>query len=189
MTPQEFEKILARHAIRIDKLIHRDLPIKLGNIAVAAFKRNFQDEGFFGSKWKDVQRHRIGMGADAHRKILTGTGDLGRSIQYIVADAMVTVISDLVYSRLHNDGGTTNPKVTDKMRKFAWAKFFENGGGNGKKADDLTEEALKWRNIAITKKDVLTVKIPKRQFMGEHGELDTLLREKIQQELDKLMKK
>lgn len=186
MTPQEFEKLLARHAIKIDQLIHKDLPVKLGNVAVSAFKRNFQDEGFFGSKWKDVQRHRLGTGADAQRKILTGTGDLGRSIQYIVSDAMVTVISDLEYSRVHNDGGTTRPTVTEKMRKFAWAKFYENGGG--KKADELTEEALKWMSIATTKKEHLTVTIHKRQFIGDHPTLDSLLKDKIIKELDKKFK-
>lgn len=188
MTPQFFEKLLANHAIQIDNLIHKDLPAKLGNVAVTAFKRNFQDEGFFGSKWRDVQRNKLGHGADAQRKILTGTGDLGRSIQYVLGDGRVTVISDLIYSKIHNEGGTAYPTVTPKMRRFAWAKFYENGG-KGKKAEELTEEALKWFHMAITKKDKLKVDIPKRQFMGDHLRLDEMLKDKIRKELDKITKK
>jgi len=55
------------------------------------FKKNFQDEGFFGKKWQEVQRRIPGTKTynavknrhpkDTERGILTGrSGNLGRSV-------------------------------------------------------------------------------------------------------------
>jgi hypothetical protein len=63
-----------------------------------------------------------------------------------------------VYGRVHNEGGITHPNVTDKMRKFAWFKF------------KATEDP-RWKGLALTKKKVLTIVIPRRQFLGNSPEL------------------
>ena len=70
----------------LEERIKEDALKIIGNTAVRMFKENFQDEGFFGQRWREVkrrqpQRSRRGSGrapVDAQRKILTGTGDLGR---------------------------------------------------------------------------------------------------------------
>ena len=36
----------------------------------------------------------------------------------------VTIINDVEYANIHNEGGVVNPKVTDKMHKFAWYKVY-----------------------------------------------------------------
>lgn len=105
----------------LTKAINDDLPKILGNAALSAFKKNFQDEGFFGDKWTDVLR-RGSAGAGGSRKILTGdTGDLGRSLEMSIGKAEVTISSDKIYAAIHNDGGFL--VVSDKMKKFFWAMY------------------------------------------------------------------
>ena len=40
-----------------------------------------------------------------------------------------------------------------------------------------------WRNLALTRKQKLTVRIPKRQFIGKSEELTKSINEKIEQEI------
>ena len=44
------------------------------------------------------------------------------------------------YANIHNEGGVVNPKVTDKMHKFAWYKVYSLVGirkGSKKKGLDM----------------------------------------------------
>jgi len=116
MTPDEFKQKLARMSVQLQKAVDDDLPKIIGNRAVKMFKENFQGEGFFGEKWKNVKRRtnppkRSKHPADANRKILTGrTGNLGRSIRYETAKGVATIYSDLPYSKFHNEGTNRLPR-------------------------------------------------------------------------------
>jgi hypothetical protein len=55
------------------------------------------------------------------------------------------------YAMIQDKGGLTRPEVTDKMRRFAWAMFF-------KTKDD------KWKWLALTKKSVLEIVIPRSHW-------------------------
>jgi len=72
------------------------------------------------------------------------------------------------YAKTHNEGLTVHPRVTEKMRKFAWYKYSQT-----KKKDP--QQAKMWKGIALTKKLRLTIKMPKRQFMGMNPELNKLI--------------
>jgi len=65
--------------------------------------------------------------------------------------AAVTEGRGLVYAAIHQFGGTVRPKVTEKMRSFYWAKWFET-------KDD------KWRWMALGAKvgERLEIQIPAR---------------------------
>lgn len=135
-TPLDFS--LDRFADALEQAARKDIPDILGQAAVDAFKQNFQDEGFFGSHWKEVKRRQgHARGAAASRPILTGnTGNLGRSIDYEVSDNKATVFSDLPYASAHNEGTTTagrNNTTTIPKRQFI---------GNHQKLDDDLEQAL-----------------------------------------------
>lgn len=56
------------------------------------------------------------------------------------------------YADIHEKGGVTRPRVTPKMRRFAWAKYAETG-------------IDKFKGIALTQKDRLTVPIPARPHL------------------------
>lgn len=117
MQIQDFSHHLKGIEAALQRQLERDLPKKLGNLAVRMFKENFQKESFFGRAWKEVKRRLQGVkGAAGKRKILTGpTGNLGRSIQSIPRDGSVTVESDLPYSSAHNEG-TTNAGRSHNVR-------------------------------------------------------------------------
>lgn len=48
----------AQLQIELKQAIDYDLPIIIGNEAVRLFKKNFQDEGFFGKPWQQVKRRQ-----------------------------------------------------------------------------------------------------------------------------------
>lgn len=107
MNVEEFYRNLTRMELKLKEALNKDIPIIIGNEAVTQFKQNFQTESFFGEQWKEVKRRQqpVAKGAAGMRKILTGnTGNLGRSIQYKVGIASVTVYSDVVYAKAHNEG-------------------------------------------------------------------------------------
>lgn len=118
MEIQDFSKHLEGIEAAIKRQLERDLPKKLGNLAVRMFKENFQKESFFGRAWQEVKR-RLNpktRGAAAHRKILTGpSGNLGRSIQFTPHDGSVVIHSDLPYASAHNDG-TSNAGRSHNVR-------------------------------------------------------------------------
>lgn len=159
MTPEQFNKHLAQMQMKISKAVSSDIPKLAGNEAARLFRKNFQEEGFFGKRWKDVNRRRVvevktksgkvkyrtrAKGADGRRKILTGrTANLGRSIKVKVRVGGATVHSDLPYSAAHNEG--------------------TNNAGRGH-----------------------NTKIPKRQFIGEHKVLDKAIKDKIETTLNKI---
>ena len=74
------------------------------------------------------------------------------------------------------------------MRRFAWYMYYKVSGRNskgqkGKKKSQTQAQAEFWRNLALTRKQKLAVKIPKRQFIGESAELTQHINEKIKQEI------
>ena len=106
-------------------------------------------------------------------------------------DYRVTVSNDLPYAAIHNQGGTISTTVTPKMRRFAWYMYYNTSGSSpkgqkGKKkspAQSASPQAEFWRNLALTRKQKLTVRIPKRQFIGKSEELTKSINEKIEQEI------
>lgn len=140
-------------------------PAIAGNTAARLFKKNFQDEGFFGEKWKEVQRRepwtrtykslKKKHPADTRRRILTGrTADLGRSITAKVAkDGTVDIFTNPAkfteskepYGRVHNEG-------------------LPAGRGKG-------------------------FAMPQRRFMGDHPELRKEIMEEIERKLTEIAQK
>lgn len=107
MNLDDLSNLFAKLEIKLQQQLSRDLPKKVGNLAVRLFKQNFQRESFFGKAWQEVKRRLDPKtkGAASQRRILTGpTGNLGRSIQFSPRDGSVVVISDLPYSAAHNEG-------------------------------------------------------------------------------------
>jgi len=80
MTFEEFSIHIKEMGQRAEQFVNKDAPDYAGNIAVEKFKKNFEDEGFFGNKWQEVQRRQPGTKAykavanrhpaDTQRKIL-----------------------------------------------------------------------------------------------------------------------
>jgi hypothetical protein len=57
------------------------------------------------------------------------------------------------YAKIQDEGGTTHPTVTPRMRKWAWWAFYK-----------FKEERFKW--LALTKQSQLTVNIPESKWFS-----------------------
>ena len=130
---------------------------------------------------------------------MSSQNHLFSSINYTPGIAKVTIFNDVVYAAIHNEGGTVHPKITPKMRRFAWAKYYELKGRQkgaqkprkgtqnrtsqsaGNQPD--SGEAEKWKRLALTKKETLTINIPQRQFMGQSAELDAKISAYVEKEV------
>lgn len=55
------------------------------------------------------------------------------------------------------------------------------------KPKELNPQAQFWRNMALTPKKKLHIRIPQRQFMGESEELNRRIREKVDQEITNIL--
>lgn len=153
-----------------------DVKTVVGVEAVNHFKGSFQNEGFTDSnlqKWASRKSKRAG-GTNS-QKILTKSGELGDSIDYRVEGDTVIIYTDKVYAQIHNEGGEIT--VTPQMKKMFWAKMFE-----AKNAGD-TGTAEQYKFMALAK----TIKIPKREFMGDSKQLVDNITSKIVRDLNNIL--
>lgn len=94
------------------------------------------------------------------------TGQLARNVAMSVIGGAelikITVGTGLAgtltvpYATIQDEGGTTHPTVTPRMRAWAWYMFMKTAGG--RKRDRGGADLYK--ALALTKKTTLTVKIP-----------------------------
>lgn len=109
-------------------------------------KQGFTDEAFI--PWKSRAIPSPG-------NILQMSGDLLRSISVGSSSTeQVEFVSDSPYAEIHNEGGTIRLVITDKMRKFFWAMWYE------------TQDS-RWKAMALTKESSFIISIPQRKFMGD----------------------
>lgn len=181
----------------LQRRVNRLIRVTLKDIKVEAldeFDRNFEREAFFNDKWA-----RRKYNDDESRGLLIKTGNLRRSITGRITDRDSVVIETTQpYAKIHNEGGTIT--VTRKMKKYFWWKYITITGSkrmkagipityserfsrkkdgtlrNTKRNRELTEEAEFYRAMAL-KKTGSKITIPKRQFIGNHPDLEKLLKE------------
>ena len=189
--PKKLVQLVTKLKEQVEREVNDRLPRKVGIIAVQHFKQNFRDSGFLDGglrPWKKSQRElRGGMGASARYKTLTSARNhLMSSTQAHIGQGEVSIENPVPYAVIHNEGGTivSNPTITPKMRKYAWAMAYKlsgrKRGSTGKRGkrtggskEAIPEEAKKWMALALTKKTKIKIraKMPKRQFIGESREL------------------
>lgn len=180
----------------VELLISRKLPVVAGKYAKQHFQDSFRQGGFVNGglrPWLPAKRLSAnGKGAGSqHKTLMSSRNHLFSSIGYTPGMAKVTIFNDVVYASIHNEGGTINPKITPKMRRYAWAKYYELGGGgkspqkgaSGRSGKAVPAEAEKWKRLALTKKDALAISIPQRQFMGPSAELDARISAFVEKEV------
>lgn len=189
-TPTDINKELQK---RIDRYISKTLnDIKVE--AADEFDKNFNDQAFFNDKWA-----RRKYNDDKSRGLLVQSGTLRRSITAKVTDRDSVLFQTTVpYARIHNEGGTIT--VTSRMKKYFWWKYITIVGSkrpkagtattyserfqrkkngelrNNRRNRELTEEAKFYKYMAM-KKTGDKITIPKRQFIGNHPDLEKLLKE------------
>ncbi|MDU1892745.1 MAG: hypothetical protein E6767_18855 [Dysgonomonas sp.] len=158
------------------------------------FKDCFQKGGFTDEAFLSWKERLSPLGG---KKVLIGkdnTMNLMQSIRVLEeGEERVRVGTDLVYAETHNEGAQIT--VTDKMKKFWWAMYYEFAGKvrrtqNGRISQSranliVNAKAEYCKNMALMKVGS-KVKIPKRQFIGESKTLMKQFEEWWEGEMDKL---
>lgn len=191
-TIQDKIKLLQTKQKEIRHLIDRVLPIKAGNKAMSIFKENFRRGGYQDgglTPWAITRRQQMGGSgaASSYTPLLSGRNHLMNSIKYYPSAGSVSVRTNSPYARIHNEGGSVTTRVTPRMRRFAWAKFYE-AGGKGKKTAELDDTQKMWKGLALTKETQITRKIPRRQFIGASADLKKALNDIVIKEVNELLK-
>ena len=166
---------------QIIKNILRDIQVEMAD----EFDKNFERQAFFTEAW---QRRKSPTRPGGH--ILVDTGGLRRSITSHTTEKSVVFRSEHPVAAIHNEGGEI--KVTAKMKKFFWHKYYETTGSFGRRKDgslsknkrtvQLSTEAEFWKFMALMKVGS-TIKIPRRQFIGVAPEVENMVREIIEENL------
>ncbi len=153
----------------------KELPKKVANNSKNHFLKSFIKEGFTDAsfipwtKRLDIMPH----------KILSLSYTLKNSIKIDKADLQQIVISagnGIPYAAIHNEGGTIQVQVTEKMKKYFWAMYYK------------TKEE-RYKNMALTQRSFFSIYIPKRQFIGTSYVLDNENEKIIIDEIKKQSKK
>lgn len=140
------------------KQLSNNLAPKIAQEAKAFFRSSFDKGGFtdYGfHKWedrKDESLHKILFKSHALRDSIRIKSQTPERIEVIAGEG-------IPYAEIHNKGGIINVTLTPKARKFFWYMY--------KKTDND-----KWKWMAITKKERLVIHMPKRQYIGQSGELN-----------------
>lgn len=204
MDIKEFSKLIRAKQKEIDTLMRRKMPIRVGNMAKRHFQDNFRKSGFVDGDlhpWPKTKRQLSGgtSAASQHKPLLSNRNHLLNAVRYIPGDYRVKIVNDVPYAPVHNWGGETSPAVTPKMRRFAWAMYYQatgkpKAGTKGRKSAEkasngaLTPDAQMWRALALTKKKRLRIKIPQRQFIGQSRELEERIHADVETQIESVLK-
>ena len=167
------------------KRILNDLRVELSD----EFDKNFERKSFFDQSWPQTKWPN-GKGS-----LMMRTGAGRNSINSRIEGDSIVWASSLPYMALHNEGGEIT--VTAKMIKFFWAMYYKASGAVGKSAKGaarktqrgqrLTAEAEIWKSLALMKPGQ-KMKIPKRQFIGHHPQVDRIAERIIDESVETLEK-
>ena len=187
MTPEQFTQQLQKSIAKSKQYIKSQAPRIAGQIAVNHIRGDFRRGGLTNNgfhQWPVTKRQQSGGSgaASQYGPLLSGRNRLMNSITAQPGEGHVRIYTDVEYASIHNMGGFVRPRVTPKMRKFAWAMFYkETGYKKGRKGNDKTDS--KWKALALTPKTQLSIRIPQRQFMPSKPGPE--LMQKINNRIDK----
>lgn len=197
MDISEFSRLIQSKQAQLDRLMRHNMPVIAGRMAKDHFQDNFRRGGFVNNglhPWAAARRLSLGYKSASMNNgtLLSGRKHLFKSIQYTPGEYRVTIYNDVLYAPIHNWGGEI--QRTDRMRKYAWHRFYEacgvskNNSGKGslsKEAIASNPEAGFWKGMALSRKK--SIKIPQRQFIGESQELTDAIKNRLEEEIQKIL--
>lgn len=125
---------------------------------IKAAREAFQYRSFDNQQWKPT----------VHTS--QSRNNLINSLRPYLTNDTITVISDLIYAKIQNEGGRV--KVTAKMRRFFWSQFY--------RTNDIF-----WKNMALTKKEYIT--IPARPYLKITTDILNFAQQELNKNFNKLV--
>ena len=176
------------------KKVLNAMPTVIGQAAVSHFQDNItKRQGVPSSGSLQRFKNRVFESSRGRGKgILNDTGNLVDSIKIISRSPNSVNVgiraSEIPYAELHQQGGKI--PVTDKMRKFFWAKYYQHaspvGRTRGKRSASTNQEADFWKAMALKKKNSM-ITIHKRQFMDATPDLEKAILRTIKTEMNQII--
>ena len=163
----------------LKKLYLRSLPVKVGRAVQASVRENFRQGRFYnGERWQTPLRTSLGFrGASGqYGPLLSGSNHLMMNTDYEPLPGKVIIRNNEVYAATHNEGDEIG--VTQRMRRFFWAKHYEHKERMGVNAP----ETEFWKRMAL-KKPGSRIKIPRRHFLDPSKEVDAIVQDVVNKEL------
>ncbi|NDV45493.1 hypothetical protein D0T49_00300 [Paludibacter sp. 221] len=144
----------------IDKIL-RNVRVDL----TEAYDRNFERKAFFsGAPWLPTKRP-VSRGS-----LLLRSSAMRNSIKSEVRGESIVFTSSKPYTEIHNEGGTINMPARKQVIHFNQKGRFSK---NNKKASYAQKASV----------GAHTVKMPKRQFIGDAPEVEQIVKENIDEVL------
>jgi phage gpG-like protein len=178
----KFNELLPKILTKVEKIV---LIYTMKAFKTASWDGKAWEKRKASSQTKSDRRQK-----DKPRALLIKSGNLRRSVIVFSKGNEITILSDMPYSEIQNQGGTINhPGGTPyTFGKDGKAKFIGR-----KKADELEAKAeRKSKNSQITNSRRFRVtkphkiEIPMRQFIGESNELNNQIEEVIAKEIEQI---
>lgn len=145
--------------------ILKDLKVDL----TEAFDRNFERKAFFsGAPWQPTKRP-VSRGS-----LLVRTSAMRNSIKPTIQGESLVYSSSKPYTGIHNEGGTINMPARKQVIHFNKKGRFNK---NNKKASYAQKASV----------GAYTVKMPKRQFIGDAPEVNKIIKEVVDDNVKKAM--
>ena len=131
-----------------------EVALKAKNFFLAAFiKEGFTDSSFVPwVKRRDNFTHKLLSRSYALKNSIKITSQTSNRIE-------IEAGRGIPYAEIHNKGGVIKVPVSEKMKRFFWYMY--------KKTDNE-----KYKFMALTKKQTITIDIPKRQYIGDSETLN-----------------
>lgn len=159
--------------LKMAEVLLKDLPQEVADHALNHFHMSFVNQGFTDISFIPWVKRLDDLTFGFNHPIMDKTGALKGSLKIKQATMKVIEIAageNVPYAAIHNNGGTIKIRITDKMRRFFWfvykslTQHYAHGA-------NPPEHILKWKLMAITKKDHITIHVPKRQYIGHSEKL------------------
>ena len=184
MPAPDIENMVRKDLEDLKRLYLRKLPVRVGVAVRDSVRQNFRQGKFYnGERWQTPLRTSLGFSGAAgqYGPLLSGSNHLMMNTDYQPLPGKVIIRNSAVYASTHNEGEEIG--VTERMRRFFWAKHLERKEQYGPEA----VETEFWKRMAL-KKPGSRIKIPRRHFLGPSKEVDTLVQGVINKELQEFVK-
>lgn len=149
------------------------------------YAENFRRKAFFNTAWTRSQS------PNKNGSLMMRSGALRSSIRNKKSANSIMFSSRLPYSTIHNDGGEIT--VSRKMKRFFWAMYYKHsgnvkslkrGGMSKSKSSMYADESAQFYKAMALKKVGSKIKIPQRQFIGDHPKAREIIESIITEEIN-----
>lgn len=180
MTPDQFLQLIEKKRQQLEAVQRQIMPVKGGAIAKSHFQNNIIKGGFVDNglhKWTPAKRlsKKSNRAANRYPTLLSSRRMLFGSINYTPGNGMVTIYNRQPYAAIHNEGGTITIPQRQQIMHFT---------RKGKLTFKHARLARYAQRVTISQS---TIKMPKRQFIGESRELTEKINKKFESEIRQVL--